>query len=300
MLVKKQDAPNEMHFSNYVVSFLDLLGQADKLLATPLLIPAASQKEKREEFLKRVAGTFIPTTEIQRDFEHGFEPDLDLTERQDLPESDKALYRNFRKNHVKFQRFSDGHIAYLNLHKAKESGSSNIFNIITGCCRTMINSLSHGHPVRGGIAIGWGTEFEQSFYGAVIARAHHLESKVACYPRVVIDAPVISFLKAIIDNPHQNPSHKELDVTLAKLAHEMIWQDPYDGQWIVDYLSPLFIDNYKQCKAMSLIHDAHAFVKKEYRDHAADGSAPNTKLVMRYAMLDHYFTQRLTQAGVIQ
>jgi len=291
---------NPQNFSNYVVSFLDLLGQTDKLLATPLLVPSPSETEEFEKFKAGLINTFVPTTLIQQDFESAFNPAPESPEEQAAPEEIQKGFRQFKENRVKFQRFSDGHTAYLNLCGEEEFGRSyNISRIITGCCFVMISSLSREHPIRGGISIGWGVEFESNFYGAVIARAHHLESHVACYPRVVVDKQVVEYLQETVHDPNTTSLRIKGDKSMAKLALSHICQDSYDGHWIIDYLCPEHLAIYKENDAMDLIFNAYSFVKKEKLSYSANGSLTDTKLAMRYAMLDHYFTQRLTQAGVL-
>jgi hypothetical protein len=299
--VKPQKKSNHLHYANYVVSFLDLLGQSDQLLATPSLVPKTSDKNTLVEFENGLLNTFVPTTQIQRDFESAFAPLTAPPWLKKLPVEHQKTFKKSRKNRVKFQRFSDGHIAYLDLSNEHTfERAFNISRIITGCCSAMISSLSRGHPIRGGIAIGWGIEFEKNFYGAVIAKAHHLESKVAHYPRIVIDDYVMQYLRGIIKESANNPMVSMLNTNEAEIALSHIVQDEYDGQWVVNYLGPIFLDNDMKNDALGLIKNAHDFVKSEFQKYKAKGSSPNTKLAMRYAMVDHYFTQRLTQAGVLK
>lgn len=286
-----------MHFANYVVCFIDLLGQADKLLHTPLLLPNLSDETEREEFEKWLARTFLPARTIQNDFESMFSPSsLDLNT---LSETDREIMMELRKPHVKFQRFSDGHVAYLNLANKNAVGLPyNVLKILSSACFVMITSLGQKNPVRGGIAVGWGTEFENNFYGAVIAKAHHLETQVAAYPRIVVDTHVRDYLQSIIDEPTNETTFSRGNKYAAALAMSYICQDEYDGQWILDYLGRVFLNNFMHDDSLPLIRAAHAFVKQERQKFSAVGSMPNTKLAMRYAMLNNYFTQRLTQAGI--
>lgn len=297
--MKKKADSDSPRFANYVACFLDLLGQADKLLSTPLLLPHSSEKTKHEEFINGLAQTFLPARTIQNDFESAFGPsDLDLSK---LSQADREVMIGLRKLHVKFQRFSDGFVAYLDLANKEAAGLPyNVLQILSSACYVMITSLAGKNPIRGGIAVGWGTEFENNFYGAVIAKAHHLESQVAAYPRIVIDTHLLDYLQSIIDEPTDDTAFSRGNKHAAALAQSYICQDEYDGQWVLDYLGRVFLDNFMNDDSLELIRSAHAFVKHERQNFSVDGTAPNTKLAMRYAMLDHYFTQRLTQAGVIE
>ena len=287
-----------MHFSNYVACFIDLLGQADKLRSSPLLLPDLSDEQTKKKFYRDLAHTFLPTQTIQSDFETACSTSQHLWE--DLPKNQKILLTELKKSHIKFQRFSDGHIAYLNLATKTPTLPFNVLKIISSACYVMITSLAQGNPIRGGIAIGWGTEFEDNFYGAVIARAHHLENKIAIYPRIVIDDHLTQYLRSIINEPTTNSSLAQGNKNVASLALEFICRDEYDGNWILDYLGPVFLDNFMHDDCIELVKSAHKFVKQERNKFSATGTMPNEKLAVRYSILDHYFTNRLTQAGVLR
>jgi hypothetical protein len=297
--MKKKISSDEMYFANYVTCFLDLLGQADKLLSTPLLLPDLSDEKTKKEFHSSLAHTFLPTRTIQNDFESAC--GAPNTPIDGLSKQESEVLTNLRKIHIKFQRFSDGHIAYLNLaNKDAHTLPYNVLKIVSSACYVMITSLAQGNPIRGGMAIGWGTEFEDSFYGAVIAKAHHLESRIATYPRIVIDNHLIEYLQNIIDDPDDETAFSKGNRNVAALALQYICKDEYDGHWVLDYLGPVFLANFMHDDCIGLIRSAHKFVKQERKKFSATGTVPNEKLAVRYSMLAHYFTNRLTQAGMLR
>lgn len=63
---------------------------------------------------------------------------------------------------------------------------------------------------------------------------------------------------------------------------------------MIDYLNGVFSDNLISTDAVQLVYDTHTFVKSKHKKFSQTGQSPNSKLVIRYAMLADYFSDRLT------
>ena len=155
----------------------------------------------------------------------------------------------------------------------------------------MLSSLAEKKiPVRGAVTVGAGAVLEDgSFYGPALAEAHHLESEVAGYPRVVISDTARLFLDGS-SSYSKDPEMDKIMKLLAGLCRTLICQD-MDGCWIVDFLGqgmrkiippdPLRVE---------VLKNAYDFVRSEAERFR---QARDIKLALRYHLLREYIESRL-------
>jgi hypothetical protein len=106
-----------------------------------------------------------------------------------------------------------------------------LFHEINAIVLASIELANCGIPVRGGLTIGPAYFSGSTMFGPAMLRAYHLESRVAVYPRVVIDPVVIETLKS---NPLLKKDTHDLYDEFDHLVR-LIRRDA-DGVWFVDYL----------------------------------------------------------------
>ncbi|MBK8267543.1 MAG: hypothetical protein IPK83_04255 [Planctomycetes bacterium] len=118
--------------------------------------------------------------------------------------------------------------------------------------------------------------------------AHHLESKVAQYPRLVVGPGVMNYLDAI---NRQTGTHFAIQATKAgaQECRRYLTQDE-DGKWIVDYLGQAIAtvggneDRFRRSQAK-----AFEFVVQEL---GRFRTSKTTTLIERYERLEAYFKSR--------
>jgi hypothetical protein len=90
---------------------------------------------------------------------------------------------------------------------------------------------NRGILVRGGLTIGDAFFSGSTMFGPAMIRAYELESRVAIYPRVVVDPAVVEALKR---EPLLKKDTHQLSDEAAELR-QLIRRDT-DGVWFVDFL----------------------------------------------------------------
>ena len=78
-------------------------------------------------------------------------------------------------------------------------GIVTVYSALSAAAVVMLMSLASKHPLRGGIDVGLAVEMgPQEVYGTALARASHLESTEAQYPRIVIGDELWRYFNAAI------------------------------------------------------------------------------------------------------
>jgi len=184
----------------YLVCFLDLLGQKDKIKEFSKLLHAQDYAA-----IKEVADDVINgPVQFQELFSDGIkdfsEFDSDLVAQVIGLEEEKIKF--LRENKVKYKRFSDSLFAHVRLSPQEEATHAVfISQVLFSASRTFLKGLALGQPLRGGISYDWGAEIKGSFYGGAVADSYDLESQIAQWPRIVVSGTVLDHLNAIEKNP---------------------------------------------------------------------------------------------------
>lgn len=286
-------------FGPHVVTMIDLLGQSAELMKwdfvpntiaeTAKWVPAVRNSVGRvllwrEEFEKR----FAAYLQSLRNFEEQFAP----KEPTDL----RRKFDEFRQTSIRRQHFSDTLIFYSQLQN--EHGYwqvSNVAGMSVTCGALMLAALNHKTVFRGAIEVGMLTHFPPDSdrrtgdpYGPALAKVHHLESKVADYPRIVVGPTLLSYLDMTIRNSDTD-GPAQANRAVAQQCRQHLAQDA-DGCWIVDYLNDAFANaGGNPAGWRKLQTDAFAFVESEL---ARFKSAGDNKLEKRYSRLQAYFRAR--------
>ncbi len=280
----------------HVVCLIDVLGQKQKLAQWAEL---PDDRQVTPDFIKALKDTIGTVLTFRDQFIQFFEqlgqctmPDK-LTA---LPSEKQKQYHRFKECRVKVERFSDTFVFSSPIPNTHGDASiTPLYRILAACCMAMFWSLAAKTPVRGAISIGTGAELEdESFYGPGLAEAHYLESEVAGYPRVVVSNSVRQFLA----DGQVYSSDREVAEIMKQIAgtcRSFICQD-VDGCWIVDFLDKELRDLLgPDLKGGDTVRMAYEFVRSEalrFRN------AGNSKLAVRYYLLQQYIESRLPIWGI--
>lgn len=275
--------------THYLVAFVDILGQQEKLRSLKSL-PDQNNKEETEEFYKVISDTYGSVKTMQDTFTSFFQTfDKRTIDTSTLTGKEKNLLRQMDSNQIKFQNFSDCTAIYMSLQdNDKKMPTRGIFGVLGGISITFLKCLALGFPIRGGIDIGLGMEINKNeFYGPALSRAYTLESKIAQYPRIVLGDELINYLKlnaALKENDKISGARK----LGAKMCLNMFAQDS-DGYPIIDYLGKHFnpkLDN----------DTFESVVKKAYESILLNSlklqNDKKTKEAFKYSLLRNYFEHR--------
>jgi hypothetical protein len=288
---------DDFNVGYHVVCIIDVLGQKNKL-AQWAKIPADGQPTS--EFvnaLKQTVGTILVFKKIFLDYFDIFHQGRIPDKLAVLPLEQQEKCRRGMDSKVNIEQFSDTFVFYSLIKNAHGDVSvMPIFQTMAACCMAMTLSLAAKSPVRGAITIGTGTELEDhnNFYGPALAEAHYLESEIAGYPRVIVSDKVREFLAD--RQTHSNDWEiAEIMKLMASSSRSLLCQD-VDGRWIVDFLGQGNRDIVEQDKeCLAAVPKAYKFVRREairFREES------NTKLALRYYLLQQYIESRLPIWGI--
>lgn len=266
---------------NYLVAFIDILGQRNELKKFSIL-PKQTDVELMREFKSHIEHTVI--------LAHGFHESFKRYFDAFIENEKKSPYSHVMTiNEIKFQRLTDGIIIYTSLRAdVNKVPVMGIMGIIQACGLIFLNFLSKGKPLRGGIDVGWGVEINESeLYGAAAYKAYSLETNVAQYPRIVIGGETINYLRTLVQQ--QSDMHGKVESQIAERCLNLLVLDD-DGQLIIDYLGDAFIQQAYGGNAEQIIKDSYRFILEASSTFKAQ---KDTKLAFRYSLLRDYFEAKL-------
>lgn len=288
---------NEIHFSvgNYVVAYIDLLGQQDKLREIKD-IPDPDDENNIANLRKQIRETYGAVHFLRNSFDKFFKAfATSKTDISSLSEAQQEQFRKYVKSKIKFQPFSDSVVVYTPLFGTSvKVPPRGIYGVLGATVSTMITCLAGGHPIRGGIDLGIGMEISgQEMYGPALARAYTLESKLAQYPRVLIGDELIKFLSLHANHLPTGPD-EIIAKGVADYCLELCAQD-IDGRYFLDFIGPgakkllcAGIDGDVIAKAFKNVISFH----EKYREER------NQTLSIRYSLLRDYFEDRASLWGI--
>jgi hypothetical protein len=274
-------------FGHYLVAFVDLLGQRERLKKFSDIPKDNSGKEFQEfvSLVKDTVGAVDDLQQISRKFFDSF------TGKDSLLQHHPELHK-FSKTEIKFQHFSDGLVIYVPLKEDDGyAPAKGIYGALIACGMLCLIGLAKQQPVRVGISIGIAAELrENELYGKAVADAYEAESFVAQYPRVVVTNDVIGYLKLKEKQVcAPNDVGCKLESGLALSCLKLLAPD-YDGRFIVDYLGDFFKEILKGAENVDLHRMAYQYVTDEL---ARQQEQQNTKLAFRYSLLHGYYFDHL-------
>lgn len=280
---------------NYVAAFVDILGQQERLNRFSKL-PDLSVPGNYDEFIRTVKKTVGTVKAVREHIETFFEAAQSSSSSSGLPEPFNSLTRGLTRSKIGFQKFSDGLLVYTPLgDKTVPVPGVGISNILLACGSTCLVSLAAGSPIRVGIDLGWGLEYDDSeLYGSVVSNAYKMESVVAQYPRVVVGPLLEEYLRSCISITDPDFSEQTKRKTAETCLSTIIIDN--DGYPVVNYLGRLFqqLGNGSQLLRMA-VENAYKFILDESGKHMCER---NTKLALRYSILRQYFEHHISEWGI--
>ncbi|MEG1141792.1 MAG: hypothetical protein RSE41_05015 [Clostridia bacterium] len=135
-------------------------------------------------------------------------------------------------SHGKIKIFTDNMVV---AYPIKCDGEEELEEILDNVSEYQFNLALEGLFVRGGISIGDFYINEDIVFGPALLDAHNIESKIACYPRIIMDDKTVEKLQKHI-------RYYEVAPQVSKVLIDT------DGQWFLNYLNTIF-KYYTQCNS---------------------------------------------------
>ncbi len=192
---------DELKQGFYLVGLVDILGQKEKLAEVDKI-----SVDNPEEFTKQLIEVWRPIQRLRAVFHETYTSFLDHRKQDALKESltgpEKDIYEYFQSPpEIKFQGFSDTVVFYVDLSNDNKCLPITAVLLSLIACSAAISTLmAMGHSLRGGIDVGRAAKlYKNEIYGPPLVCAHHLESKKAKWPRILIGAGLIGYLRAALN-----------------------------------------------------------------------------------------------------
>lgn len=275
-----EPAPSGNLLCNYLVAFVDLLGQSEKLLEFK---HADQMQPESIHFQKWFRETFGTVMFFRKSF-------FDFIRKVNTKREGSLVPANFTETAVRMIPASDSIVLYTSLYDTNGSRAIQNTNSVVaifqalGALAPMFIAL--GTPFRAGLTIGLGLEAEEiGFYGSALPLAVELE-KQADYPRIVVDPYVIEFLDGFSMSEPVSLTDKYLNAQASE-ARAMLFRDQ-DEIWAIDFLGvPI-----KKLYDMSNLPEIDPFNDGYKRIQDSIVSAKKLKIKSKYFLLKEYYDSR--------
>ena len=291
-----KNKPNQIEYQNYVVTFLDVLGQREVFKA----IEKFQLIEHTDEFKKALGSIHFDSTHNVKNLRDSFVDFFNqlTVERpipKGIPQNKMEMFKEMRKSNLKYKTFSDSmqFFASLKTDRFHCIAMNSVLTMLTATGGLLLATLAKKKVYRAGIDIGIGAEIEDNeVYGPALFRAYELESKIAQFPRIVVGDALINYLQNLIHKNPQIANQAIEDIELCKVWAEYCFKSlkqDIDGYIILDYLGENFSSGLKEAlgdKFQIYFDLAFDFIQSEYLKFK---KAKDTKMSQRYYWLLQYF-----------
>lgn len=222
----------ENKYRFYLVAFLDILGQKDKLLKIKALPQTPEEFDAFVKLDKETRGTVMFFRDSFFKFFKGMYKPRPIP--PNLTGADIEKYKRIKERAENRKptivTFSDSIIIYVPLSDDdKVIQVDSIFSSAIAIAGAFLSLMIHGTVFRGGLEIGLACEIgPKEIYGPALLKAYDLESKIAKYPRVVIGDELVHFLQLTVQNPEKEVQ-SEINQIMAQKSLKLFMVDA-DGR----------------------------------------------------------------------
>jgi hypothetical protein len=275
-------------FQNYLVIFLDIMGQRRSLRSIRDLPTDESEKADFIKVLKETIGKVDALRTLFHTFfveANSYNPDISL-----VPPQFQQEFISCQHSEAYFYGFSDSIIIAVPLGSNDENCTAinGVYSAFIATSGISLMALSGKTALRGGLDAGIATQIkDKEIYGPALERAYYLESNFAEYPRFVVGKELIGYLHWV-ENQQAKSRSGEVAKIIAKFCREMIIQDA-DGFPMLDFMGKNAKEVSDNSVDSDLVKKACDFVESQYKKYASE---ENHKLASRYFRLLRYLKWR--------
>lgn len=258
-------------YGKHVVIIMDLLGQTEMYKTLESL---QNNTEQDKDAFQNKLHEFVRAIDyFKLDVDSFLEESKVVEIPESLSEKAKTFHKKANSAIFKTQRFSDGNMIFVPLLENEDAiPISSVMTILSCSGYAILSSLAKGNPIRCGVGLGGAAEIDNDeLFGPAIGYAHHMESKVAIYPRIAVHPNVIDYLESFNQLSTVVSIENEYEIKISSLCKKMIKRDK-DGVFILDYLGETLWDEINQdlvdmafkfiCSQMDIFHKEKRIFKK--------------------------------------
>ena len=269
-----------------MVGLADVLGQSERLLAYN--DPPPEGLANRDKLAALRSDTLVPVRQFRRDFHNQFrsyEKTIVKSPLNCITGPVGGLLDSIDSEPVGVHAFSDLVALSLSLEsKSKAVPMQGVFLMTAAFGMASLCSLYRGHPVRGGIEldVAWPIrrhKIQSEIYGPALAKAYHLESKVAGYPRIVVGENLLRYIDLCASLPDSGDIFQKANRAYADYVGNLLVADD-DGKTVVNPFGDWTEEGKKQRRQCA--DRCLAFADGERKKFESFGDA---KLLTRYSRL---------------
>lgn len=237
----------------YLVVFLDLLGQREKIKALHGKLGTGQINSEKKEFIKILRDSAGTVMRFRNGLAQFFETYLDDEISDGFPQEHLEKYNKLRKRtEIKIRSFSDSTVIWIPVQMKDEFEFAHVLNSIHGVLNAiasmMLTNFSQGFLFRGGLDLEGGLEIdEDEIYGPGLLEAYYLESKLAKYPRVLIGKGLMDFLEHVLSVKFTDDNLRRYCNEMIKLCRSLIVNDQ-DGLPMIHFLGPSMLNLFENPK----------------------------------------------------
>jgi len=269
---------------NYIVAFIDILGQKENLEKFPKLILDDIDMQSLEESIRETYAKKYKICNLANKW---------FKDNRYLQNNVHEIILSGKREGVNIEYWGDAIVVYSKLAPSpRDIDLREVYNIISGCACFMLIMLSENIAIRGGVEIGVALDkLDFGIYGSALYGAYELAEHIAGYPRIVVGEELIKFLSSRSSENYLD----KINQGLAKKCLDLICEDEGDGRKIIDFLNCAPIENPNSQNFKNVISKGSKFVNSEFEKFKKD---KNSKLAFRYALLKDYYLTRLNDLGI--
>lgn len=280
-------------YRQYIVAFIDVLGQKEKLLKLDHFPKSDEDMKTISQTLRETAGYIDWLRKTFQDFNK-------ITKSSNLPfykltQEERQMAEQIRgiNDEIPIRFFSDSIIWEIPVDNSDENCKTarQIMETLYSLCFTFLSALAQEKPLRGAVDFGFGVPIgeQDEIYGSALVNAHLLESEIANYPRIVIGNSLWEYLTFVESCP-STTKFAMAAKKFAKDAKSLITLDD-DNIKILDIIGEgaKSTGGIKK-ELVTLAYDALFKIQTKY---VGNNNINTLKLLTRYALLNSYFQSRL-------
>jgi hypothetical protein len=276
-------------FQFYVVAFVDLLNQSDKLVKLEV---EARRSLESAETLRLVDETILTTLRVRRMIIDTFE----RLGRFSHPGQVEPDFKGMTELRLPIFTYGFGDSFVLATPIDEDARWPDqiaaVHAVLVTAGALVLEGLASGHAVRGAVDCGHGLKLSSDeILGPVVASAYHLERK-AGHPRIVIGEGLLEFLDSFRDRSADTPE-LALAQSFVRLCRQRCFRDN-DGRVVVDYLGEELVALERE-SLCAMARRAYPFVQSETRRFSDAGDAKHQAMFERVG--EYFDSRRQAWAG---
>jgi hypothetical protein len=267
---------------HFLVAYIDVLGQSNKLLKTSSYPPTKVHLKKIQQNLKATSYDILYLRNTIRSY---------FKQYRKLTKISGVFPKENSKSFIpEVNVISDSIFINVSLDKNPDNYVSinSIMGIFQGICLLYSTALSTKNPIRAGMDVGLCYHLTQNeVYGSAVAKAYTLESEKADYPRIMVGDSLWTYLNYLENLNPKTKLGKEAKL-IATQCKNMVITD--HGKFMLDVIGKTANKLVKKLSP-ELVQKGFEYIKLQCNN-------KDSNLSQRYQKLKNYYISKLPVWGL--